>query len=127
MGNIRLIICCNFLIREDIFVIKREGILPTINNSSRLNLGSIGLSLGVNKMNKNGGTNMPTRELNRDDLLHSEDWVGNSAAFICPVCYKVFLVIGLLHRGHRKCPGCQESIGHVEGGKKTGGTAKIEW
>jgi hypothetical protein len=30
---------------------------------------------------------------------HSSDWEGNNAAFTCPLCQKVFIVSGRIHRG----------------------------
>lgn len=60
-----------------------------------------------------------------------EDWEGNNAVFTCPIkgCGKVFLVSGALniHGGNRKCPNCGRSEAHVEGGRKSGGKAWIEW
>ncbi len=76
---------------------------------------------------------MRTRNLNPEDLGHNEDWEGNNVAFTCPLCGKVFLVshtrMHLLNgeKGHRKCPSCGKSIGHVMGGRKSGGSASIEW
>lgn len=55
------------------------------------------------------------------------DFVGNNAAFTCPVCKKVFLVSGLIHRGERKCPSCGKSTGYVSGGQKSGGAAYLEF
>lgn len=70
---------------------------------------------------------MPRHELEPDGLREGEDWVGNNAAFSCPQCGKVFLVSALLHRNGRACPACGKSTGRVEGGRKSGGTAWIEW
>ena len=55
------------------------------------------------------------------------DWEGNNAAFTCPLCHKVFIVSGIIHRGGRDCPECQGSHGRVVGGKRKGGSAYIEW
>ena len=55
------------------------------------------------------------------------DYVGNNAAFTCPICKKVFIVSELIHKGERKCPGCGKSIGYVKGGQKSGGTAYLEF
>jgi len=55
------------------------------------------------------------------------DYVGNNAAFTCPICMKVFIVSGLIHKGKRKCPGCGKSVGYVHGGQKAGGTAYLEY
>ena len=55
------------------------------------------------------------------------DWVGNNAAFTCPVCNRVFLVSAMLHRNGRPCPGCERSTGHVTGGRNAGGRAFVEW
>ena len=67
------------------------------------------------------------------------DWEGNNAAFKCPMCGFVFLVSGLMHginlplqkgetpKGERPCPKCERSVARVEGGRKSGGRAWIEW
>lgn len=70
---------------------------------------------------------MAVRHIDPQTHARDEDWEGNNAAFSCPVCGKVFLVSAQLHKGSRKCPACQKSIGYVEGGKKSEGTARIEW
>jgi predicted RNA-binding Zn-ribbon protein involved in translation (DUF1610 family) len=72
---------------------------------------------------------MAVRHIDPVDIARDEDWEGNNAAFSCPVCGKVFLVSGspTMHNGSRKCPNCQKSIGYVKGGKKRGGSARIEW
>jgi hypothetical protein len=81
---------------------------------------------------------MPTKELDPDALGLGEDWEGNNAAFSCPAdkCGKVFIVSAVIHvgpkgakgeRGYRQCPRCGRSVGHVQGGKKDGGRAWIEW
>jgi hypothetical protein len=76
---------------------------------------------------------MSEKHLDLQGLGLNEDWEGNNAAFQCPVCKKVFIVSAGIHvgpggeKGWRKCPACAKSIGHVSGGKKSGGTAKIEW
>jgi hypothetical protein len=62
------------------------------------------------------------------------DWEGNNAAFKCPSpnCGSVFIVSEQLHRGPngetgwRKCK-CQLSVARISGGRKSGGTASIEW
>jgi predicted RNA-binding Zn-ribbon protein involved in translation (DUF1610 family) len=30
-------------------------------------------------------------------------------------------------KGYRKCPACGKSVGRVNGGRKSGGTASVEW
>jgi hypothetical protein len=70
---------------------------------------------------------MPTRELDPNALRMDEDWVGNNAAFTCPVCGKVFLVSQIVHRGSRPCPKCDKSTGRIKGGSSQGGTASLEW
>lgn len=70
---------------------------------------------------------MEVRNIDPDIMTHNEDWEGNNAAFSCPVCGKVFLVSALMHKGARQCPSCHKSTGYVVGGKKTGGSARIEW
>jgi hypothetical protein len=76
---------------------------------------------------------MQTKQLDHEtvDQDRHSDWVGNSAAFACPVpgCGKVFIVnAGMnVHRGERKCPRCGQSRARSRGGRKGGGTASITW
>ena len=76
---------------------------------------------------------MPHRDLDPNALGPDEDWEGNNIAVRCPVCQKVYVVSWLLHadpdggKGYRECPGCQKSVGRVNGGRQTGGRAHIEW
>ena len=79
---------------------------------------------------------MPEKYLNSAHLGMDEDWDGNSAAFRCPKCGKIFLVNAhpRLHMegppgesGYRKCPKCRGSLAHIKGGKKPGGMASITW
>jgi predicted RNA-binding Zn-ribbon protein involved in translation (DUF1610 family) len=82
----------------------------------------------------NGGTIMPIKNLNPNRLKQDEDWEGNNAAFTCPNCQKVFIVSDTrMHvsaqkeKGYRECPSCSKSVARVTGGRKSGGTASIEW
>ena len=70
---------------------------------------------------------MPSIQLDPNNLGKDHDWEGNNVAFKCPQCQKVFIVSGLIHRGTRTCPNCGQSSGSVYGGRKSGGTAKLEW
>ncbi|MBU4402476.1 MAG: hypothetical protein KJ907_07040 [Actinobacteria bacterium] len=77
---------------------------------------------------------MPIRNLIHNELKHDEDWEGNNAALTCPACKKVFIVSDTrMHvdpqgeKGYRKCPACGKSVGRVKGGRKSDGTASIEW
>lgn len=71
---------------------------------------------------------MPRKEISPDNLGKDEDWEGNNAAFKCPVCGKVFIVSAIIHKGIRKCPECNKSTGYCsDGGRKSGGNARIEW
>jgi len=70
---------------------------------------------------------MQTRNLDPNSLSKNEDWEGNNAAFKCPHCNKVFIVSGMIHKGVRSCPECGKSIGKCKGGRKSGGTASLEW
>jgi predicted RNA-binding Zn-ribbon protein involved in translation (DUF1610 family) len=77
---------------------------------------------------------MPIRRLDPNKLGHDEDWEGNNVALPCPLCKKVFIVSETrMHvgpggeKGYRACPNCGKSIGHVKGGRKSGGEAYIEW
>jgi len=65
------------------------------------------------------------KNLSPDDLGLGEDWLGNFAAFTCPLCQKVFVVSGLY--GDRSCPKCGKSRASVQGGKESGGHAWMEW
>lgn len=49
---------------------------------------------------------MLTRDLDKNRLSIQEDWQGNNIAFACPVCLKVFIVSGLIHKQGRDCPNC---------------------
>jgi hypothetical protein len=82
----------------------------------------------------NGGAIIPIKVLNPNDLERGEDWEGNNAAFTCPICQKVFIVSDTrIHigsqkeKGCRKYPTCLKSVVRVNGGRKSGGTASIEW
>ncbi|MCX5718401.1 MAG: hypothetical protein NT055_00280 [Nitrospirae bacterium] len=72
---------------------------------------------------------MPFKQLDPNNLGLNEDWEGNAAAFMCPHCGKVFIVSGTrIHKGIRKCPNCSKSTGRCDiKGKKSGGTANLEW
>lgn len=77
---------------------------------------------------------MSIRHIDPDAIGHDEDWEGNNAAFLCPSCKKVFIVSDTrMHvgpggeKGYRECPNCRKSIGRVKGGRKSGGSASIEW
>jgi len=72
---------------------------------------------------------MPKRDVDPNSLRHDEDWQGNNAAFTCPLCSKVFIVSGSrVHKGERKCPACEKSIGRCDiKGKQSGGKASLEW
>ena len=71
---------------------------------------------------------MKSKLLDPDKLDKNEDWEGNNVAFRCPICEKVFIVSALIHRGKRTCPDCKKSTGFCSSkGKKSGGTARIEW
>lgn len=70
---------------------------------------------------------MPERKLEPASLGNSEDWEGNNAAFSCPVCSKVYIVSGRIHRGRRVCPSCGQSEAYIDGGKKSGGATGIRW
>jgi predicted RNA-binding Zn-ribbon protein involved in translation (DUF1610 family) len=68
---------------------------------------------------------MPFRQLDKNNLGHDEDWVGNAVAFRCPHCGKVFIVSGTrIHRGVRQCPGCGKSTGRCD---IKGIEASLEW
>ena len=49
---------------------------------------------------------MPVRFILSDGFRKSEDWLGNNAAFTCPVngCGQVYLVSAHLNRHGRECP-----------------------
>ena len=70
---------------------------------------------------------MPHQEFTEGSLGTNEDWAGNNAAFTCPLCGQVFIVSGLLHKQGRACPNCGGAKGFVEGGRKSGGRAYLDW
>jgi predicted RNA-binding Zn-ribbon protein involved in translation (DUF1610 family) len=67
------------------------------------------------------------KNLDPNNLSPDEDWEGNNASFKCPHCKKVFIVSEIIHQGVRPCPKCGKSTGKCNGGKKSGGTASLEW
>jgi hypothetical protein len=70
---------------------------------------------------------MNVRHLAADNLAQDEDWEGNNAAVTCPVCSKVFIVSWMIHKGARQCPLCGKSTAYVQGGRASGGAARVEW
>jgi transcription elongation factor Elf1 len=68
---------------------------------------------------------MSERRLDAKNLPYNMDWIGNNAAFTCPKCGKVFIVSAHMNKGGRDCPSCSESVGYVEGGAGSGGSAWI--
>jgi len=70
---------------------------------------------------------MPNKKLDPEKMDLEADWEGNNAAFKCPCCGNIFIVSGFHHKNGRKCPNCNKSTAHCIGGKKSGGTASIEW
>lgn len=60
------------------------------------------------------------RNLVQDHLGHLEDWQGNNIAVACPVCLKVFIVSGMIHRKGRECPSCGKSKAFVSQDGKAG-------
>jgi hypothetical protein len=58
-----------------------------------------------------------------------EDWLGNNAAFTCPMpdCGKVYIVSVFLHKEGRDCPTCGHSRAFVTETQSKGGEAWIEW
>ncbi len=70
---------------------------------------------------------MASRQIDKDNQAHDEDWYGNNAAFSCPLCGKVFIVSQMLkekgsENGHRKCPSCKETTAILDANG-----ARIEW
>jgi hypothetical protein len=74
----------------------------------------------------NGGK-MRRDLLENGQAIHEFDWEGNNAAITCPLCDKVYVVSAMMHPTGRKCPGCENSTGHIKGDRKSGGTAYVEW
>lgn len=60
------------------------------------------------------GDHLLHRNLDREQLGILEDWVGNNIALACPVCLKVFIVSGLIHRQGRDCPNCGKAKAFVD-------------
>lgn len=56
---------------------------------------------------------MAELKLDQKNLGIGEDWVGDAAAFTCPHCRKVFVVVARLHLSGRRCPVCGQSRGQV--------------
>ena len=82
------------------------------------------------------------------DCERNADWLGNNAAFVCPVCSHVFIVANpkveagkrqphvdnrQSDPGERKCPRCEKSVAHITGPRQAthegrrDGEAWIEW
>ena len=72
---------------------------------------------------------MPVRFILSDGFRKSEDWLGNNAAFTCPVngCGQVYLVSAHLNRHGRECPVCHRSKAFAYSSLKKGGWARIVW
>jgi len=70
-------------------------------------------------------TQMPTRNLDPNNLPDDADWIGNNAAFPCPHCGKTFIVSNMPGplpdhdaQGVRRCPRCRKSRARVTGGAR---------
>ena len=75
------------------------------------------------------------------DANSEVDWLGNNAAFKCPVCGNVFIVSNFRNadlprqpkKGERECPRCKMSVARVTVGRQKAhekgaeGEATIEW
>jgi hypothetical protein len=72
---------------------------------------------------------MPTRLMVHGAFEKHEDWVGNNAAFTCPLpdCGKVYIASALIHKEGRECPACGLSKAFVTGSQSKDGKAWIEW
>src|SRR5688572_20377438 len=75
---------------------------------------------------KDGKKPMKTLELAPQTLGTKQDWLGNNAAFECPVCGQVFIVSSFL-KHERCCPRCGQSRGRVTGSFDKGGKAILSW
>ena len=62
------------------------------------------------------------KNLHKNNLGQHEDWYGNNAAVLCPVCGQVFIVSGFINKGQRKCPRCGKSSAQI-----TKEQMSIEW
>jgi uncharacterized protein DUF6697 len=69
---------------------------------------------------------MKTKELDSQNLGPKEDWLGNNAAFECPLCSKVYIASAFL-KSERPCPGCGKSRARVTGSEGKGGKAIVTW
>jgi hypothetical protein len=69
---------------------------------------------------------MKTKQLDPKSLSQKEDWLGNNAAFACPVCGQVYIASNFPPR-ERRCPGCGCSRAQVTGSHSSGGKAFIIW
>lgn len=75
---------------------------------------------------------MPRIVFDRNNQPANGDWIGNNAAFTCPLCGHVFIVTTMsnIHGqgGQRDCPNCLQSRAHVGGGRlDPQAEAFIEW
>lgn len=81
---------------------------------------------------------MAVINLDANNLSKDYDWVGNNAAFRCPLCHKVFIVTnapidyrrlpGYVAPGVRDCPACGKSRATVTGGAADPQAgASVEW
>src|SRR5208283_1966873 len=58
----------------------------------------------------------------KDVLSRDEDWYGNNAAVLDPVCRQVFIVSDFISKGWRECPRCQKSSAEISEEQ-----VKVEW
>ena len=51
---------------------------------------------------------MPSHSIRLGHFEKGEDWIGNNAAFTCPLpnCEKVYIVSALIYKNGRQCPAC---------------------
>jgi hypothetical protein len=70
---------------------------------------------------------MKTRQLDPQNLGLREDWLGNNAAFECPVCGKVYIATGFPPKCERHCPGGGKSCASVTTSASNRGKAEIIW
>jgi len=73
---------------------------------------------------------MNTKYIDKENIKKDEAWLGNNAAFVCPVCGQIYIVSDFPPRaggGVQKCS-CGKSEAHCTGKKDENGTeAWIEW
>ncbi|MFA6603432.1 MAG: hypothetical protein WCT10_01165 [Patescibacteria group bacterium] len=67
---------------------------------------------------------MESKSFETDKLPKEADFNGETAALICPVCGKVFMVSKEKDGGKRTCPVCHAATAYIS---SDGARLKVEW